>query len=105
MFSGAVSGTMSGATRWMIENAKNKKKMSTTMCGSHNQRTMTGHWAQAWEETDFGHLAILIWPIWANPILANPFLDLVCVMVGPRRAGPEGCGFEGCGFEGWGPEG
>ena len=40
-------------------------------------------------------LAILIWPIWANPILANPFLDPVCVMVGPRRVGS---------LAGWGPK-
>ena len=35
-------------------------------------------------------LAILIWPgqFWPIQFLANPILDLVCVMVGPRRVGP-----------------
>ena len=38
------------------------------------------------EETDFGHpdRPNQCWPM---PILANPFLDLVCVMVGPQTVG------------------
>ena len=30
-------------------------------------------------------LAILSWPIWANPILANPNSDLVCVCHGGAK--------------------
>ena len=48
------------------------------------------------------------WPIQilANPNFANPFLDLVCVMVEPRRGGapmgPEGWCTSRWGTEGWG---
>ena len=48
----------------------------------------------------------------ANPILANPFLDLVCVMVGPQgwgsnpeKIGPEGWAPKGGGPTGWAPKG
>ena len=38
------------------------------------------------EETDFGQ------SVFGHPDLANPFLDLVCVMVEPRRVWPRGWG-------------
>ena len=59
------------------------------------------------EATDFGQSRFghPICPIWANPILANPFLDLVCVMR-PKGWGPnlEEWAPKGGGPEGWGAQ-